>query len=266
MGDALPGDTLTYALRYKNTSSTAAKDVTFVDYLQPGQTFLIAYNAGCSLDQASRLLTCALPSIGPSASGDVLVAVVVDQGFSGLLTNVAQVSAANAPTSFSNPTQVLVHATAPPGAGKLLVCGTVVASTSTGIIIGTVPLPFAGAVTPTGVPIAVGQDLCVEATLNTAGRVTALSVSVNLPNVSLVCGILGSAGGASAPTSVTLTGITFPVATGAQLVGPFVTGQIYCFTLDASGAINGLLSTTPTSATPVPDETSGRRVGHHWLS
>jgi uncharacterized repeat protein (TIGR01451 family) len=94
--------------------------------------------------------------------------------------------------------------------------------------------------------ITLGADLCLHATLNGAGQVSApSSVSVDVQGSVSVCGTVTAftAATAATPGSITIDGQTFTIAAGTQLDGSGLihVGAHLCLdaTLDVSGQIDG---------------------------
>jgi uncharacterized repeat protein (TIGR01451 family) len=265
---ANPGDQLTYFLGVTNTSSSAASNVTVTDVLQPGQTLLTALGEPCALTTATNTVTCTISTLSPGATGTIDILTVVNTGFSGTISNVAQASATNMPTINSNATSVFVgNVQAPVPAGTLTICGVVGTFSANSVQIAGTTLPLAAGYTMTGPTIVVGANECVTFNLNSTGQAVSLFVTPNLAGVGLVCGLYGSSAAASATTAGTimLSGVTFTVAPGTAFITQFSSGQLYCFLLGTNNTIVGELVSTPTSAQPAPLDSGPRRFGHFWV-
>jgi uncharacterized repeat protein (TIGR01451 family) len=94
-----PGQSLTYRLTVRNNGTVAATNVVATSTLPAGVTFVsatIPSVRGGSCPHAAGTVNCALGSLTPGASIEVVIAVTVQAGASGMLANNATTSAAQA--------------------------------------------------------------------------------------------------------------------------------------------------------------------------
>lgn len=156
-----------------------------------------------------------------------------------------------------------------PGAGTVQLCGVVAAYTPAGVTTaGSITIDGQTFAIAAGVPVSggyivPGQSYCIIFTFNSVGQVVALSISPNLPGVTIVCGVFTVytpvTGGLG---TMVIGGLTFPVS--PQFVPIYlVTNQVYCFLLDSFGNVIGVLSGIPTAVTfgndgGAPDHHVGR--------
>ncbi len=89
-----PGNTLNYTLGVTNNGPSEATDVTIIDTLPDGVTFVSATGAGWNCGQVAGIVTCTRGSLNSSESSpDIDLDVVVDPSTIGQLENTATVSA-----------------------------------------------------------------------------------------------------------------------------------------------------------------------------
>lgn len=82
----VPGDTLTYTFTYRNGGTAAATNVIIKETIPAGTTFsAVSDTTNCA--QAAGIVTCTFPSVAPAASGTFTVAVTVNAGVTGAITN-----------------------------------------------------------------------------------------------------------------------------------------------------------------------------------
>ncbi len=142
--------------------------------------------------------------------------------------------------------------------GSVNVCGVVsaytpaTALTAGSVTIGGQTIPIAAGTTLAGQNLlTIGNNVCLNGTLNGAGQVSSGGVTANASGGTTinVCGDVTNftAATANAPGSITIGGQTFPIAAGTTLTGQnnIVLGSPYCLsgTLNANGQLsNGTLT------------------------
>jgi hypothetical protein len=131
------------------------------------------------------------------------------------------------------------------------VCGTVTAYTAaTGTVPGSITVggqtfPIAaGTVLNGGGAITVGSSLCLNATLNGSGQISNGTVAVTGTVTVNICGTVTAytAATSTVPGSITIAGITFPIAAGTVFtgtVGPAVGTNLCLSTQVGGGQITG---------------------------
>src|SRR5215471_4292674 len=130
------------------------------------------------------------------------------------------------------------------------VCGTVTAYTAaTAVLPGLITcggqsFPIAPGVTLVNANlISIGANICLSATLNLFGQISAGTVTSNVTTTVNVCGVVGAfvAATASSTGSITINGQTFVIASGTTLDGQSLVsaGVNACLsaTINASGQI-----------------------------
>ncbi|MCC7362611.1 MAG: DUF11 domain-containing protein [Anaerolineales bacterium] len=95
----IAGQTLTYTLVVTNNGPATAQDVILVDALPAGVTFA---SATSSQGACNSGVTCALGALAPNATATITVVVTVNSGTTGVLVNLAQVTAANPESNLTN--------------------------------------------------------------------------------------------------------------------------------------------------------------------
>lgn len=132
------------------------------------------------------------------------------------------------------------------GATTINICGVVSAVSATSLTINGVTYPLAAETAVNGINnINVGMNACLAATINAAGQITApSSITAKVDTAVSVCGVVS----ALSATSLSINGVTYPIAAGANVTGinKVVAGANACLnaTLNASGQI-----TAPSSIT-----------------
>jgi uncharacterized repeat protein (TIGR01451 family) len=250
-GVANPGDQLYYRVAVTNQSGTAMSNVTVTDVLQSNQqaftsTAYCVYNAGTST------VTCTDPAtLAAGATFTVYFTTIVDTGFYGNIVNTAQATATGFSAVSSNSTEVNVNAPYP-AVAQLQLCGPVTAyipASSSPSAIGSITISGVTlAVSPSaalyGGPIVLGANMCFAITTDGYHTITAATITPNLAGVDFICGVYSP----GAPTqSVMVDTIAVPVAFGSAISPLALSGAYYCFTLNLSGQITGVLSGIPTS-------------------
>ncbi len=108
-----PGDTVTYTIDVTNGGPDPAVNVVVTDVLPAGTTF--ASTTGCAQDPNG--LPCSLGTIDAGESASYTMAVTVDAGVQGLLTNTASVTSSTAdPDPSNNSTTETTYVGVPPTA------------------------------------------------------------------------------------------------------------------------------------------------------
>lgn len=163
----LVGDELSYELRYANTGSVAAANVTVMDNLPAGLSFVrFLQNPGsaCAHNSALRQVSCNFSSLAPGASGVVIFSARVDVAVPGnSITNIGTITTA---TAGDNPADNSSTAT------------TAVQRPNPGVTISISPSPF---------PVGTGGS--IRSTYHNAGsgaaRNSVLTISISAGNFSL---------------------------------------------------------------------------------
>lgn len=263
---AVPGDTLTYDLRYGDetpygtggATPYGSGTLTITDALQPGQTLVSAYSqsGGCGTTTSGSIVTvnCTVLAPGAGSFHNVYITTVVDSGFSGTIPNTATLTGPNGQMLTSNQTTVGVTSTTTPTGptgfptgpfnGAFTICGLVTSFVPPGpynngsvTIFGQTFAVAAGASFSgfTGVP----GNYCVSFGY-TNGVITSVTAAPNMAGVYVVCGPVGFSG-----TGYTVGAYGLPMTgfTGGQ----FLPGTYTCFLLSPTGAVLGVLSGVPTS-------------------
>ena len=133
------GTGLSYTVTVTNAGPSDATTVLLTDVLPVGVTYLLATPDQGSCSESVGTVTCALGSMADGASIDVVIAVTVDAGTSGTITNNASVTAATSDPNGSNDStseDTIVTASADVGVTKVdsadpLIAGTGFAYTVT---------------------------------------------------------------------------------------------------------------------------------------
>jgi uncharacterized repeat protein (TIGR01451 family) len=264
---AVPGNTVNYKITVTNNTTTPATNVVVTDVLAPGQTLVISptlTSPSCTFTGPSNpalsagTVTCSIGTVSQGTPQSVAITTVVNQGFSGNLTNQASVTSSNLSGPPSNVTVVQVPTTVPVvTTGTLVLCGTVTAFLTNSITVGGTTIVIAPGATITGSTIALTGNFCIIFTLNTAGQATAMVVTPNLALTNVVCGVftVGTTAG-----TVIVGGIPLVVIGGATFPAVLVPGQVYCFVLNAAGQAVAVLTTIPTSIRIVPARLSAAEI------
>ena len=128
------------------------------------------------------------------------------------------------------------------GAVDLRLCGTVAvyvpatAVTAGALTIGSYPLVIAAGTTLSS-QVAVGANLCFALDLNASGKITDATVTANVTATVNVCGVVSAYIKADANSTGTLTiaGISYVLAVGANLPARVVVGANLCLKLTLNG-------------------------------
>jgi uncharacterized repeat protein (TIGR01451 family) len=262
---ANPGDELTYDITYSNNTGVN-QNVTVYDTLQAGQSLLSypATSASCtSYNSATRQVTCPLGTVGPGGVVHVFIATTINNTTFPTINNQASATT-NGATIYSNTTSVQVFGVSGPpppggfpGTGQFQVCGVVTSYTGGSITINNLYIPIAFGAIINGV-VQPGVNQCILFTFNSAGQATSLVVTSNLPAVNVVCGIFTTT---VAFSSITVSGFTMPVVSGATFFSFLQTGAFYCFLVNVSGQCFAVLNNIPTSATVSSPHAASFRSG-----
>jgi uncharacterized repeat protein (TIGR01451 family) len=269
-GNAHPGDQLTYQITVQNTTSSpgsAISGVTVTDTLAAGQTPFTTTSA-CTYSSTTNTVTCTLASpLAAGGSATFFFTTIVNPGFAGNIPNTATASGTGFAATNSNQTVVTVNpaivVTAP-----LQFCGMVTAytapnagaATAGSVTISGIMVAIAPSASISGTPIAVGGNLCLNFSTNGTGQISAVTVSSNLTGLGLACGAYAPG---STSSNISIGGLIVPLAPGITVTSTAAAGGFFCFLVNSSGQVYGVLSTTPTSAT-FPH--SGRVTGAHWAA
>jgi|GEM_PF-1966369 len=208
----------------------------------------------CGVVTAFTAATASAPGSITIGGTTIPIAAGTNINGSGLITvgaNLCLSATVNANGQIVPPSSVTANAGA-----TVSLCGTVTAFTAAtanapgSITIGGQTIPIAaGTVLGGSGQIIIGSNLCLSATLNGAGQIVGpSSVTVNVNATTTLCGVVTAftAATASAPGSISIGGVTIPIAPGTVLSGTglITVGTNLCLnvTLNSSGQINASTS------------------------
>jgi uncharacterized repeat protein (TIGR01451 family) len=251
--NAHPGDQLTYQIVVQNTTTSAISGVTVADTLAAGQTAFTTTSA-CTYSGATNTVTCTMGSALAAGTSTVFFfTTIVNPGFSGNIPNTASVSGTGFAATNSNQTVVTVYpaiiVTAP-----LQFCGIVTAytapnasaATAGSVTVSGIMVAIAPSASISGTPITVGANLCLNFSTNGTGQIAAVTVTSNLTGLGLACGAYAPG---STSTNISIGGLIVPLVPGITVTSTAAAGGYFCFLVNSSGQVYGVLSTTPTSVT-----------------